>query len=274
MIPFSDATTHYHSKPAVTITFIVINSVVFALQILFGGISTIFGDAGIEAFQIFHKWGFIPSEFSTGQSETYRNVTGYIISRGQVVPLTTPIDIDTPVSDWATLLSSMFMHSSGLHFAGNMLYLWVFGDNVEHRLGPLRFAVFYLTCGIAATFCHWFFFQSSGVPLIGASGAISGVLGAYFLLYPYNRVKVLFMFVFITVLELQAMYVLSFYLLLQFYQLLGSLGVSNQTSVALWAHIGGFTIGVLLIAVYKKMCREPIWPRKYNLITPRKRGLF
>ena len=158
----------------------------------------------------------------------------------------------------------MFMHSSGLHFAGNMLYLWVFGDNVEHRLGPVKYTMFYLICGFVAALSHWFFFQSSVVPLIGASGAISGVLGAYFLLYPYNRVKVLFMFVFITALELQAMYVLGFYLLLQLYQLLGTVGVSNQTSVALWAHIGGFAAGLTIIAVYKNLCGQPVWPRRFH----------
>ena len=265
MIHFSAATTHYQSKPAVTIALISINTVIFALQILFGGIGMIFGESGIESSQIFHRWGFIPAEISTGQTRTYITIiTGYGISQGQIVPMTTPLDVATPISDWLTLLSSMFMHSSGLHFAGNMLYLWVFGDNVEHRLGPVKYTMFYLICGFVAALCHWFFFKSSVVPLIGASGAISGVLGAYFLLYPYNRVKVLFMFVFITALELQAMYVLGFYLLLQLYQLLGTVGVSNQTSVALWAHIGGFAAGLTIIAVYKKLCGQPVWPRRFH----------
>ncbi len=230
----------------------------------------VFGDPGIDASQIFYKWGFIPSEISSGQPAT----TVYAVSQGPFGTVTAPIDITTPISNWISLLSSMFMHSSGLHFAGNMLYLWVFGDNVEHRLGRVPYAIFYLVCGILATLCHWFFFQNSPVPLIGASGAISGVLGAYFLLYPYNRVKVLFIFVFITALELQAMYVLGFYLLLQVYQLLGTFGVSHQTSVALWAHIGGFITGLIVIALYNKLSGQPVWPRRIYSAFGRKRGPF
>ena len=173
-----------------------------------------------------------------------------------------------------TMFTSMFLHGGISHIMGNMWFLWVFGDNVEHRLGRVPYAIFYLVCGILATLCHWFFFQNSPVPLIGASGAISGVLGAYFLLYPYNRVKVLFIFVFITALELQAMYVLGFYLLLQVYQLLGTFGVSHQTSVALWAHIGGFITGLIVIALYNKLSGQPVWPRRIYSAFGRKRGPF
>ena len=210
-----------------------------------------FGESNINSFQMFHTWGFIPVEWTTGTP--FRNA---------VLPMGITLDIATPLPTWSTILSSMFMHSSALHFGGNMAYLWVFGDNVEARIGHVKYAVFYIICGAVATLSHWYFFRESQVPLIGASGAISGILGAYFLLYPYNRIKVLVMFFLITAVELQAMYVLGFYVLMQLYQLLFSFGVSQQTSVALWAHIGGFTAGLVLIAVYKSILGQPIWPRR------------
>ena len=235
-----------------------LNTIIFLTQLYFAGIGLLFGQANIDSFQMFHTWGFIPMELTTGSP--FRNA---------VLPMGITLHIATPLPTWCTILSSMFMHSSALHFVGNMAYLWVFGDNVEARLGHIKYALFYIICGLVASLCHWYFFKDSQVPLIGASGAISGILGAYFLLYPYNRIKVLIVFVLITALELQAMYVLGFYVLVQLYQLLYSFGVSQQTSVALWAHIGGFTSGLILIAVYKTLLGQPIWPRRSVTTSPK-----
>ena len=253
MIPFGDATTHHRSRPVVNIALIGLNALVFLVELGIGGLGLLVGDSNLAITTFFHTWGFIPEELTTGQARISLPLA-FGISVG----------VESPVPTWATIFSSMFMHGSALHFAGNMAYLWVFGDNVEDRIGHVRYFLFYLLAGVLATLSHWFFFQGSQVPLIGASGAISGVLGAYLLLYPYNRIKVLVIFFLITALELQAMYVLGFYLLMQFYQLVFTFGVSDQVSVALWAHLGGFAAGAAIAAIYKKVTGQPIWPPRYD----------
>ena len=249
MIPFSDATTHHRSRPLVNISLIAINGLVFLYSLTLGGLGFLFGGTSLDIVQFFYTWGFIPAELT--RDEGYRTLQG-------------ALDISTPLPTWATILSSMFMHGGLLHFAGNMAYLWVFGDNVEDHLGHIKYLIFYLVAGLLATLSHWYFFQDSNTPLIGASGAISGVLGAYLLLYPYNRINVLVIFFLITAIRLPAMFVLGFYFLLQLYQLLFTLGVSESTSVALWAHIGGFVAGAIIIALYKLFTRQPIWPPRYG----------
>ncbi|OGU28711.1 MAG: rhomboid family intramembrane serine protease [Ignavibacteria bacterium GWA2_55_11] len=155
----------------------------------------------------------------------------------------------------ATFFSAMFLHGGWLHLLGNMLYLWVFGDNVEDKLGHVRYVVFYFVCGIAATLVHVVIEPGSGVPTVGASGAISGVLAAYLLLFPRARVVTLIpVFIFLQVAELPALIVLGFWFVLQFFNGLLSLGMNTagMGGVAWWAHIGGFAAGFLLVIPLRK----------------------
>ena len=157
------------------------------------------------------------------------------------------------VSDAATMIASMFLHGSFMHVGSNMLYLGIFGDNVEDRLGHFRYVLFYFACGIAATLAHAFFSPASQLPAIGASGAIAGVLGAYIVLYPHAQVMTLIpIFFFITVRELPAIVILGLWFVLQLFSGVGSLGVpdaQDMGGVAYFAHIGGFVAGVLLIFI-------------------------
>jgi membrane associated rhomboid family serine protease len=162
------------------------------------------------------------------------------------------------------VLTSMFLHGGWLHFLGNMLYLWIFGDNVEDRLGRLRFLAFYLLCGWIAAYAHVWAEPVSGVPAIGASGAIAGVLGAYMLLYPRARVVAILPLgiVFPTV-QVPALLLLGWWFVQQF--LLGSFalaqGPQQGGGTAWWAHIGGFIAGALLVGVMQDRKRRPPAPR-------------
>jgi len=253
LIPFSDSSSHHQGRPAVNVALIILNALVFLYSVAIGGFGFITGgnNIGIDAF--FFTWGFIPLELTQGRAFEVWDL-----------PFGPRIDVATPLPTWATIFTAMFMHGGLLHFAGNMVYLWVFGDNIEARMGHFKYLLFYLFVGVVATLSHWFFFRMSDTPLIGASGAISGVLGAYLMLFPYNRVKVLVIFFLITAANLPAMYVLGFYMLLQVFQLVSSIGVSDQVSVALWAHIGGFAAGAAIVAVYKLLTKQPVWPSRFS----------
>lgn len=149
-----------------------------------------------------------------------------------------------------TLFTSMFLHGGFMHIAGNMLYLWIFGDNIEHYLGHSRFLVFYLLCGLLATLGHILLGGASHVPMVGASGAISGVLGAYLVKYPKAKVVVLIPIIwFLTVRTIPAFFVLGFWFLLQLLYGLGSLDTQGG-GVAFWAHVGGFVAGMALVLVF------------------------
>jgi membrane associated rhomboid family serine protease len=155
-----------------------------------------------------------------------------------------------PVSAGWTVLTSMFLHGGWLHLIGNMLYLWIFGNNVEDAMGRLRFLGFYVLCGAAAALCHALPNIRSEVPLIGASGAVSGVLGAYLLLFPRARVLTLFTLgFFVRLIEVPAMVVLGIWFLLQ---ALNALGGSAAGGVAWYAHLGGFAAGMALIGLFKR----------------------
>lgn len=158
---------------------------------------------------------------------------------------------------WAMLpfFSSMFLHGGWLHLLGNMLYIWIFADNVEDKLGHGRFLLFYVLCGVGAAFAQFYMNPMSEAPMVGASGAIAGVLGAYFLLFPRSRVLTLIpVFVFFSFVEIPAVFFLGFWFLLQF--LNGALALSSETAsaggVAWWAHIGGFASGMLLVFPFRK----------------------
>jgi membrane associated rhomboid family serine protease len=144
----------------------------------------------------------------------------------------------------------MFMHAGWLHIAGNLLYLWIFGDNVEDRFGRWQFLVFYLVCGLAATFAQMAFNMQSDIPNLGASGAIAGVLGAYILMFPKARVKVLLG---TRIVQLSALVVLGLWIVLQFLSGVGSImSPTDQGGVAYMAHIGGFVTGFLLAFLFRK----------------------
>ena len=156
------------------------------------------------------------------------------------------------VSNAKTLLTSMFMHGGWFHLLGNMWFLWVFGDNVEDVMGPLRFVIFYLICGLAAAAAQIATDTQSLIPMVGASGAIGGVMGAYALLFPRAHVHTLiFLGFYITTIAVPAIFVLGYWFLLQLLQGLPALG-STQGGVAFWAHIGGFVAGVALIHLFKR----------------------
>jgi membrane associated rhomboid family serine protease len=157
-----------------------------------------------------------------------------------------------PVGDFLTLFTSMFMHAGWLHIAGNMLYLWIFGDNVEDNFGHAKFLVFYLVCGLAATFSQMAFNMHSEIPNLGASGAIAGVLGAYLLLFPKSQVRVLMGR---AVVPMPALVVLGFWIVLQFFSGVGSIMTQADGGVAYMAHIGGFVTGFILAFFFRQRNR-------------------
>jgi rhomboid family protein len=157
----------------------------------------------------------------------------------------------------------MFLHGGWLHLGGNMLYLWIFGDNIEDRLGHGRYLLFYLLCGGFATFAHALMNPASTIPSIGASGAIAGVLGAYLILFPRARVLTIIpIFIFFTIREIPALIVLGLWFVLQLFIGFASLGMpSDAGGVAYFAHIGGFAAGIVLIALLGGARRPPRGPR-------------
>lgn len=160
--------------------------------------------------------------------------------------------------DVAAVFTSMFLHAGWGHFLGNMLFLWIFGDNVEDRLGHARFVVFYFLCGVAAVAAHVYMNPTSTIPTIGASGAIAGVLGAYFVLYPHSRVLALVpLFIVFEIVEVPALLFLGLWFLMQFFYI-GITAARTSTEgagVAFWAHIAGFVAGMGAVVVMKKPSR-------------------
>jgi membrane associated rhomboid family serine protease len=162
--------------------------------------------------------------------------------------------------DWTAVFTSMFLHGGWSHFLGNMLYLWIFGDNVEDRLGHGRFIFFYLACGIVAALVQTAFNPDSAIPMIGASGAISGVLGAYIILFPHSRVLTLIpLFIFIEIIEVPAVILLGLWFLLQLVSGLGSLTQPEAGGgVAFWAHAAGFVAGMVMLPFLKRPERQKV----------------
>jgi len=159
------------------------------------------------------------------------------------------------VDRFLPLFTSIFLHGGWFHLIGNMIYLWVFGDNMEDMMGHIKYFVFYLLCGLGAGYAHLYTNVSSSMPTIGASGAIAGVMGAYFVLFPRSKVWTLFpIFFFVQIVQIPAFALLGFWFLMQFFMGFFSLGISPALGggVAWWAHIGGFACGALLVFVFKK----------------------
>ncbi len=230
MIPIKDINPTARF-PIVTILFIGVNITVFLFQALMGGRS---GERFIASYALIPARLFSPEAAAEGTA---------------------------PVA--ATLFTSMFLHGGPIHIAGNMLYLWIFGNNVEDAMGRIRFIIFYLICGLAAAYSHALTNTSSLVPMIGASGAISGVLGAYLLLYPRAKVLVLAFFGFYArTVMIPAMFVLGFWFVFQFLNAFAT--SAGGGGVAWYAHIGGFAAGMALIGLFKRK-DVPFWGgRRYQ----------
>jgi len=162
------------------------------------------------------------------------------------------IPVNQPVPEWTTLITSQFVHGGFLHVAGNMLFLWIFGNNVEDRLGHFKYLLFYLACGVLAALTQWYFSESSGIPSLGASGAIAGVMGAYILRFPSAEIATLIpLGFFFPVVRIPAFYFLGFWFIQQAFYGVASLeapaniGMENG-GIAYWAHAGGFVFGAIL----------------------------
>jgi membrane associated rhomboid family serine protease len=240
MFPISDEHSGVNRPAVITILLILANIVVF---VLLQGLGT------NEAFT--YAFSLVPKEILTGQ-DVARSVT--IIdpiagtSAGEITLGHTPINV------YLTAITSMFMHGGFMHLFGNMLFLWIFGDNLEHAMGSKRFLVFYLLCGFAAAAAQvWATVASGGnqfIPMLGASGAISGVLGGYILLFPHRRVNVLIGWFLTTV---PAWVALGMWFGFQLISGMGALGADSQVGgVAYAAHIGGFVAGLLLVKLFAK----------------------
>ncbi len=224
MIPLKDDIPSYKA-PIVTIGLISLNCLIYFYLAWWG-----------EQFQLaVIKWGAIPFEVTHGQE------------------LTPDLAFSIPLS----LFSSMFMHGGFFHLAGNMLYLWIFGDNVEDKLGHLKFFIFYILCGLAATLTHILTTPNSQIPMVGASGAIAGVLGAYMIRFPNDRILTMIFFgFFIRIVRIPALFVLGFWFILQLLYGLPSLG-SVGGGVAWFAHVGGFLAGIFLFKFLGIFSKQP-----------------
>jgi membrane associated rhomboid family serine protease len=198
----------------------VVTMVLIAINVVVFVYQFSLGDRGGQAFVF--DWGLVPADFS-----------------------------------WLTVLTSMFLHGGLLHVGGNMLYLWIFGDNVEDRLGKPRFVAFYLLCGVAAALAQASISPYSRVPMVGASGAIAGVMGAYLVMYPHSRIVTLIP-IFFGIVEVPAVFFLGFWFLMQFLSGVGSIAQvqAGTGGVAFWAHVAGFVVGVVCGLMYRKPARE------------------
>jgi membrane associated rhomboid family serine protease len=215
--------------PVVTVTIIALNILAWLFLQRAG--------SGEEFLASLCAYGAIPGE-----------ITGRIME-GSWVPLG-PAECRIGGLTHSALLSSMFMHGSWMHLIGNMWFLWVFGNNIEDSMGHGRFIVFYLLTGLLASGAHILSSLDSGVPTVGASGAISGVMGAYIVLYPKVRVHTLiFLFYFIRIVALPAVALLGLWFAMQ---LLNGATAGSGAGVAFWAHIGGFVAGVVLIRIFQR----------------------
>ncbi len=238
LFPLGDDNRKVTGTAYVTIALLLLNLAVFFL----------FQQAGANA-DFTYGWSVIPLEISTGQ-DLVEDQTLTVDGQRVTIP-----EAPGPVPIYLTILSAMFMHGGYLHLGGNLLYLWIFGDNVEHRFGAAAFLVLYLASGVAGTFAQIYLDPTSVVPNLGASGAISGVLGAYLVLFPRNRVHTLF---FYFVVSLPAVVVIGFWIALQFFNGLGAVMVTEETAggVAYGAHVGGFVAGAVLALVLRMVIKK------------------
>lgn len=229
MIPIGDDNRDRLHRPVVTYLLIAANIAIFLYMLML--------QAGERDFFV-ANWSVIPARF-----------THYAAFQRANPEITSPL--------YLTLFTAMFMHGGWLHIGGNMLFLWVFGDNVEDAMGPVRFLIYYLTCGLVGNFAHIFFNQSSLAPSLGASGAIAGILGGYLVLRPRGRVRNVIWLGFLVIpFVLPAWIVIGYWFALQALNGFLTLGANFRSGgaagsgVAYWAHIGGFITGVILVRLF------------------------
>ncbi len=228
MFPLGDDNTDRVITPYVNYLFIGINILVFVL---------LQGLGGNEVFT--YAFSLVPKEITTGIDIASTQIIRVGEQTAQINHQPAPIGV------YFNFLSSMFMHGDIMHIFGNMLFLWVFGDNIENLIGHIRYAIFYIVCGIAAAFGQILMGPDSIIPMLGASGAISGILGGYLLLFPTRRVRALIFHIFTTV---PAYVALGLWIGYQI--LLGYLSPAGEGGVAYAAHIGGFIAGLALIKIF------------------------
>ena len=247
VFPVSDDNTGRIRTPYVTYLLIVLNVLVF---VFLQGMGT--------NEQFTYSFSVVPQEIRTGE-DVARQVRVEVGNETAVIPLQ-----PTPGSVYFTLLVSMFMHGSFMHLFGNMLFLWIFGDNVEDDLGPGRYLGFYLATGVLASLAHVVTTFTLGdnpfIPSLGASGAISGVLGGYLVLHPHRRVRVLMLR---TLTEVPAYVAVGLWFVFQLISAFGVIGQGPQSGggVAFMAHIGGFVAGVVLVKLFGAGAAKPAWGR-------------
>ncbi len=261
MIPISDGELKTNSRPYVNVTLIVICIAVFVFQLMM---------SNLEELKFVYEYAVIPKELTQGLDFSWFSAGGLLTTEELQALLSTDefigydinrlqtegyiVNVTSPVSNWMTVFTSMFMHGGWMHIIGNMLFLWVFGDNIEDKFGHFKYLLFYLASGVAAVLLHVAIGSSSEIPVVGASGAIAGVLGAYIVLFPFSRVRTIIFFIFITIVRIPAIILLGLWFLLQFFSGVGSLMPAEQGGgVAYWAHIGGFVVGLLVAVAYKSM---------------------
>jgi len=227
VMPLRDDDSDRRTVPVVTYALIAVNVLVWLIELSAGD-------------RFINGYSTVPLEITQGRDivGTQTIVVGGQSASIQLYPGPTPI--------YLTLLTSMFMHASWAHILGNMLYLWIFGDNIEDRIGHAKFLVFYLVCGLAASAAHIMFAADSVIPSLGASGAIAGVLGAYLVLFPKRSVRVLMMR---QIVNMPAFMVLGLWILLQVFAQVSVVGGAGG-GVAYMAHIGGFIAGLALIFLF------------------------
>ena len=232
MIPIRDNIPS-RTYPIVTVSLIVANGLAFLFEM----------SLGESLGQFLLTYGLVPAKFFSLSGEIRRNLP----------------------ARFGPIFTSMFLHGGWFHIIGNMLYLWIFGDNVEDRMGHWKFLLFYLLCGVASAYAHLYTNTTSIVPTIGASGAVSGVMGAYMILYPRARIMMLvFVFFFVTVVAVPAVTFLFFWVLLQFISGMLTSAIGQAGGVAWWAHIGGFACGVALVWLFRKREHRPLYPDEYK----------
>lgn len=252
-LPFHDDNPTLRT-PVVTYAIVAINVLAFLMMIALGP---------MEQQMLVYRRGFVPARI--GQLVEARPISvklqGLAVNQfGQIVQVEQPYDLPPePRQILLSMLTCMFLHGGWLHLIGNMWFLWIFGNNVEDRLGHIPFLLFYLAGGLLATLSHWFVEPSSTIPVVGASGAIAAILGAYAVTWPWARVHTLvFLFIFITVIDVPALLVLGVWFA---GQLLSS-AQGQEAGVAWWAHIGGFVAGALLMPIVASVAGEDRRPRR------------
>jgi rhomboid family protein len=264
VLPLRDSTRR-RGVPIITLGLIAANVLAFLLWQ-----PTLRHERNDELAQQTFFWchGQIPYELAhqvplarSGVNGRVRISEDYQVSPDQAGALQDYLDRQCPDKNiWLSILSSMFLHAGWLHLLGNMLFLWIFGDNVEDALGTFGYLAFYLVGGVAAGALQFVIGPNSTIPNVGASGAIAAVLGAYIVLYPRARILTVVFFFLITVIELPAMVVLGLWFLLQLFQGFSALAANVNSGVGFWAHVGGFLFGVAIAFVFLRGRRRPALP--------------